>query len=201
MMDCVPPAVNPADAMKFNRVSGKALGGVAVSDDALGPRPLGIGLLAFAAIFVLVGLDLLGDYSGGISTPHLVVELAIMALSAAGVVYLVLRLRDARSTVVTLAAHVESARIEAERWRGEAEDLLGGLSTAITRQFDRWTLTDAERYVALGLLRGRSHKAIARERHTSERTVRQQARSVYQKAGLAGRSELAAFFLDGLPTR
>lgn len=38
----------------------------------------------------------------------------------------------------------------------------------------------------------------SRRRGTSERTVREQARSAYQKAGLRGRSELAAFFLGDL---
>jgi hypothetical protein len=33
----------------------------------------------------------------------------------------------------------------------------------------------------------------------SERTVRQHAVAVYRKAGVAGRAELAAFFLSGLP--
>jgi len=169
-----------------------------VADDGSEFKPLGWGVAAFGAIFLLVGLDLLGDYGGGISPVHLVVELAVMALSATGVAYLILRLRHARSTVVTLARDVATARQEAERWRLEAADLLTKLSAAITRQFDRWDLTGAERHVALGLLRGRSHKEIARERNTSERTVRQQAGMVYQKGGLGGRSELAAFFLEGL---
>lgn len=170
-----------------------------MSDDVRGSRPLGWGLLAFAAIFVLVGLDLVSDYGSGISVLHLMIELAVMAVSGAGVAYLVLRLREARSTVASLTVDVEALRHEAERWRGEASDLLAGLSLAFTRQFDRWSLTEAERHVALGLLRGRAHKDIARERKTSERTVRQQARMIYQKAGVGGRSELAAFFLDGLP--
>jgi DNA-binding NarL/FixJ family response regulator len=39
-------------------------------------------------------------------------------------------------------------------------------------------------------------------RQTSERTVRQQALSIYRKSGLTGRSDLAAFFLEDvlLPT-
>ena len=35
-------------------------------------------------------------------------------------------------------------------------------------------------------------------RETRERTVREQARAVYRKAGLGGRSELSAFFLEDL---
>ena len=49
------------------------------------------------------------------------------------------------------------------------------------------------------LLKGHSHKQIAFETGRSERTVRQHAVAVNQKSGLAGRAELAAFFLDDLP--
>jgi DNA-binding NarL/FixJ family response regulator len=97
-----------------------------------------------------------------------------------------------------LTGDVATARQEAERWRAEAADLLGGLWAAIDRQFDRWQLTEAEREVALLLLKGLSHKQVAARRDTSERTVRQQAQSVYQKSGLDGRSALAAFFLEGV---
>jgi DNA-binding CsgD family transcriptional regulator len=71
------------------------------------------------------------------------------------------------------------------------------------RQFDRWALTTAEREVALLLLKGLSHKEAASVRGTSERTVRQQSLMVYKKAGVTGRAELSAFFLEDLldPTR
>jgi DNA-binding NarL/FixJ family response regulator len=48
------------------------------------------------------------------------------------------------------------------------------------------------------MLKGLRHKEIASLRETSERTVRQQALTIYRKAGLDGRSDLVAFFLDGL---
>ena len=47
-------------------------------------------------------------------------------------------------------------------------------------------------------MKGLGHKQIAAESGRSERTVRQHAVSVYQKAGLGGRAELAAFFLGEL---
>ena len=68
----------------------------------------------------------------------------------------------------------------------------------IDRQFRRWKLTPAEAEVAMLLLKGLSHKETAGVRGTSERTVREQARSLYKKGGLAGRSELSAFFLEDL---
>ena len=48
------------------------------------------------------------------------------------------------------------------------------------------------------LLKGFSHKEIATLRQASERTIREQARAVYRKAGLSGRASLAAFFLEDL---
>ncbi len=65
-------------------------------------------------------------------------------------------------------------------------------------------VASAEREVALLLLKGLSHKDIADVRRTSEKTVRQQSLAVYRKAGLSGRAELSAFFLEDLllpPTR
>ncbi|MCL4866883.1 MAG: helix-turn-helix domain-containing protein, partial [Gemmatimonadales bacterium] len=54
------------------------------------------------------------------------------------------------------------------------------------------------REVALMLLKGFSLAQIARLSDRSERTVRQHAIAVYRKSGLAGRAELAGFFLGDL---
>ena len=48
------------------------------------------------------------------------------------------------------------------------------------------------------LLKGYGHKEIAALTGRSERTVRQHAGVVYDKAGISGRAELAAFFLHDL---
>jgi DNA-binding NarL/FixJ family response regulator len=104
-----------------------------------------------------------------------------------------------------LAAHAEhlarrlvDSEQEAARWRQEAGDLIAGLADAIDRQLDRWALSPAEKEVALLLLKGLSHKEIGALRNVSEATVRQQARALYAKAGLEGRHDLAAFFLEDL---
>jgi DNA-binding NarL/FixJ family response regulator len=47
-------------------------------------------------------------------------------------------------------------------------------------------------------MKGHGHKQIAAASGRSERTVRQHAVAVYQKSGLQGRAELAAFFLEDL---
>jgi putative tricarboxylic transport membrane protein len=80
----------------------------------------------------------------------------------------------------------------------QTEELLSGLSEQIEKQFAQWALTAAEREVAMLLLKGLRLKEIASMRNTSERTVRQQALTIYRKAGLEGRTDLAAFFLETL---
>lgn len=158
--------------------------------------PFAIAVLALVA--VLVGTDLLLDDRSGADPLHLILEGTLMLLSAGAAGRLWWELHRARSSVRRLEHDVGRARDEADRWREEASELLDGLGASIGRQFDRWDLTDAERSVALLLLKGLSHREAARVRDTSERTVRQQAREVYRKAGLSGRSELSAFFLEDL---
>lgn len=169
-----------------------------MSFDASERRPLAVMAVLLLGIFVFISVDLVTDSRAGASTLHLVGEFAIMAFSAIGAVLLLWRLRATRAAAIGLARDLETVQREAERWRSEASDLLAGLGAEIEKQFARWGLTPAERDVALLLLKGLSHKEVARARRTGERTVREQARAVYQKAGLSGRSELSAFFLSDL---
>jgi DNA-binding CsgD family transcriptional regulator len=126
------------------------------------------------------------------------VELVPIVLLSVGFVLLfriTLRQRDDQLAVIR---DLEVARVEGQRWRSEARTLLNGLGEAIDQQFSRWNLTEAEREVALLLLKGLSVKEAAQVRATSERTIRAQARSLYAKAGVSGRAALSAFFLEDL---
>jgi DNA-binding CsgD family transcriptional regulator len=124
------------------------------------------------------------------------VEPTLIVMTAAGVVYLLGRVRRQHREQMSLMRDLEVARAEGAQWRTDMRELLKGLSVAIDSQFDRWGLTAAEREVALLLLKGLSHKEIAVVREASVLTVRQQARSVYAKANLSGRAALSAFFLE-----
>jgi len=108
------------------------------------------------------------------------------------------KVRAARQREIVLSHDLETAREDARRQSEEARHLLEGLGQEIERQFQAWGLTAAEREVAHLMLKGLRHKEIAGLRNTSERTVRQQALAIYKKAGLEGRTDLAAFFLEDL---
>lgn len=126
------------------------------------------------------------------------IEPTLLVLTAAAVVHLLGRMQRQHLEQISLVRDLEVARSEGARWRSDMRELLKGLSAAIDAQFERWQLTPAEREVAMLLLKGLSHKEIAAVRDASERTVRQQARSIYAKANLSGRAALSAFFLEDL---
>jgi DNA-binding CsgD family transcriptional regulator len=168
--------------------------------DGEAPRPWLLALPAsiLALVTLLVGLDVAGDARAGGSGRHLALEIAIMAVALAGAVALWGQLLLARRRARALQRDLARTEADLARFRTESEDLVRGLGVAIDRQFERWGLSAAEREVALLLLKGLAHKDIAAVRETSERTVRQQSLAVYRKAGLSGRAELSAFFLEDL---
>ena len=162
-------------------------------------------LAAFVAVALLTGLDLVSDLREGTTVGHVVAEGGVFFVGLLGAVFIARRLmgivrseRAARGEALHLAERLKATEAEAARWRGEARDLLRGLGAALDQQFERWALSPAEKEVALLLLKGLSHKEIAAVRTITEATARQQARAVYKKAGLSGRNDLAAFFLEDL---
>jgi len=126
------------------------------------------------------------------------IDILPVVLVSVGVVLLFRLSYQQREDQRTLIRDLEVARIQGQRWRTEARAILNGLGEAIDAQFSRWNLTEAEREVALLLLKGFSLKEIAAVRATSERTIRAQARALYSKAGVTGRAALSAFFLEDL---
>jgi len=69
---------------------------------------------------------------------------------------------------------------------------------AIEIQFNDWKLTPSEKEVALLMIKGLSTAEIAATRNTKDKTVRQQASTVYAKSGLEGRYALSAWFFEDI---
>ncbi len=159
-------------------------------------------LVAFVLIGILAAVDLIADAGEGRRFLHVLAEGIVVLIALTGAILVVRHLlreaKEARNEAKELGRRLEGSRQEAIQWREEAQSLLRGLGVKIDRQFGKWNLTSAEKEVALFLLKGFSHKEVARIRHVSEATTRQQARTIYRKAGVAGRHDLAAFFLEDL---
>jgi DNA-binding CsgD family transcriptional regulator len=154
--------------------------------------------LLFLSIVLLIAIDLVEDWRRGSRGIHLGLESVVLVLAAVGLWLLRSRVLRERADARALRARLAEASAAAEAWRRENEALTAGLGRAIDSQLEAWKLTEAEREVALLLLKGFSLREIATLRETSERTVRQQSLAIYRKSGLAGRAELSAFFLEDL---
>ena len=150
-------------------------------------------------LVLFVGLELIDEPD---MTPlQLLLELLSITpivMTSVGVGLLFRVVRRQRDEQLQILRDLELARVQGRRWRAEARTYLDGLGNAIETQFSRWNFTAAEREVALLLLKGLSIKEIAQIRGVSERTVHEQGRAVYSKAGLTGRTALSAFFLEDL---
>lgn len=169
------------------------------SDDAatLPPDRKVLGAL-FGAIALVMGADVVLDGLEGAGFGHVALEALVLVMALAGVGWLMAQFVRERRRTLLLRTDLLAARSDAARWRRESESLVKGLGAAIDTQFQAWGFSPAEREVALLLLKGLALKDVAQVRGTSERTVRQQALSLYKKANLAGRAELSAFFLEDL---
>ena len=166
--------------------------------DPSSPRALIWPASLFVIITFFVGADLAADLAHDMSVSHVSVELVAMFFCLAGVFGSGLHLRRALARARDLHHHLEGTRKDLHEARTEADALRAGLGTALDDQFERWGLTSAQREVALLVLKGLSYKEVAELRTTAEHTVRNQALAIFRKAGLAGRAEMAAFFIEDL---
>ena len=155
--------------------------------------------------FIFLFVDMIGDYQEGADWIHFSIELMSLVFISSGIYFLFreLKRRNEEHKLTQQVLRVTSSQlteksIEASNWRAQHAKLSEGLGFAIDGQLDQWKLSPAEKDIARLLLKGFSFKEISTLRGTSEKTIRQQAQNIYLKAGLPGRAELAAFFLEDL---
>jgi DNA-binding CsgD family transcriptional regulator len=168
-------------------------------------------LLALVLVLVVVvgTIDLVLDRPASWWSVHVAFELGIILLSLTFAIVLwrgwwrtARALGRTRQALAATRRSLAERQAEQEAWQRRAEAERAGFGRAIDAKFSDWGLTPTEREVAFLLLQGHGHKQIAARTGRGERTVRQHAVSVYEKSGIGGRAELAAFFLqDLLPPR
>lgn len=149
-------------------------------------------------VAILVGFDIFTDSREGVAPWHILIEGLIGVVAIAGVFYLLRGTVDLRHQLRKEIQEFSAFKKEAEAWRADSRKYIDGLALAIDQQLTKWKLTVAEKEVAFLLLKGLSLKEIADIRQTTEKTARVQSIAVYAKAGISGRSELSAFFLEDL---
>lgn len=142
--------------------------------------------------------DLIADLNEDVNSSHLLQEALILVVAISAMAWIVVSLRRRNREVREL--HIELEAVKSAR-RVQPEEIVEAkrkLATVIANQFDAWSLTKSEREVGFLLLKGFSLKEISALRGTAEKTIRQQASSIYKKAGLTGRHSFAAWFIEDI---
>ncbi len=160
--------------------------------------------LVLAIIGALTAIDVIEDFLDGKKLEHLGLDLAVAFASFFLVGYILSRYRSEQQKL--LITHKEKKVLEditkdlRKDLSNQSKILVNGLGTMIDQEFENWSLTNAEREVAMFLLKGLSAAEMAEIRGSSEKTIRHQITSIYKKANLKGRQELQAYFLEDLLT-
>jgi len=152
--------------------------------------------IALTIIMILNFLDVITDIGLGVPTWHIVEESIIVLLSGLGAGYLIYEIHKRSKQLHQLA---ETLSVSNRNLENITEKMLLArkqYSEVIQQQFDDWKLTEGEQQVGMLLLKGLSFKEIAAVRSTKEKTVRQQASTIYSKANLEGRHEFSGWFLE-----
>ena len=155
-------------------------------------------LLIFAIVVIASGVDLVSDLSHGADTEHIIKEAIIVSISIIAIAWLLFGLHQQRLEIRSLQQELESATDPETRPRKYVLEARKNLGNVVTRQFSEWMLTGSETEVGWLLLKGLSLKEIAIVRNTQEKTVRQQASSIYKKAGISGRHAFSAWFIEDI---
>lgn len=131
--------------------------------------------------------NLIADFKEGASAWHLFFEAFIaIVLLAITVHWFLSGSKDKLATVASSEPVISS----------NPDDT--ALRLDFAQQFRLWQLTPSESEIALLLLKGLSFDEIADVRQTKQKTVRQQATSIYRKANVNGRHEFSAWFIEDL---
>ena len=151
-------------------------------------------LLAFVVAGNLV--DVIYDYREGASVAHLSIELALVAASFILIAILSVGIWRESSSNRRLKAELAAIPSQPPAQSPSLLTARRDMAKVLQSQFQDWQLTITEKQVALLLLKGLSFKEIAAVRNTLEKTVRQQASSIYKKAGVSGRHAFSAWFIE-----
>jgi DNA-binding CsgD family transcriptional regulator len=138
------------------------------------------------------------DLAHGADIGHIVKEAIVVSISTIAIAWLLWGLHKQQLEIRSLQQELETAnspQTPPDKYVLEARKKLGNV---ITQQFSDWMLTGSEREVGWLLLKGLSLKEIAIVRSTQEKTVRQQASSIYRKAGISGRHAFSAWFIEDI---
>lgn len=168
-----------------------------IKEKRLNSREL-VFVLVMVSIAVSSGLDLMTDLSHGAEMDHVLKEGAIVLVSLAIIIWLIMDIRGQSRKIHGLKQELEAIRHAGRQPSPQVVEIRRRFHDVVNQQFADWNLTASEAEVGWLLLKGLSLKEVAVIRNTLEKTVRQQASSIYRKSGVSGRHAFSAWFIEDL---
>ncbi len=168
--------------------------------DAIGQMPYRRTLFAVFVLFVLgtSAVEIIDEFADGETLGSMADDLSRFAISAIVLGVFLSEYLAQQRALGELRGQLQRARGRLAQLDTQSQKLASQYRAVMQKQFDEWLLTASEQDVVILLLKGLSFREIAELRDTREKTVRQQASSVYRKAGVASRNELAAWFFEDM---
>jgi len=154
-------------------------------------------LIAFLTVIIAFDIsDLYTDISLEAETDHLYIEALMILVTTLVIIYLIMQVISQRNAMIGLEKELEESKQLFQEQKFQMQEARKKYSEVIRKQFIEWQLTGSEIETAYLLLKGLSFNEIAEIRGIKEKSVRQQASQIYQKANLPGRHALAAWFFE-----
>jgi DNA-binding CsgD family transcriptional regulator len=155
-----------------------------------------IGMLVI--VIVINTTDFLKDILHGDEWLHISLEVITVFLSLWGIVMLIQQINNRSQEISKLNKKIEKSEQDLALSHTKLKEIGREYSVYLHKQFEDWNLTPSEKDVALILLKGLSFKEMAEVRNTKEKTIRQQASTIYKKSNVAGRHEFSAWFFEDM---
>ena len=149
-------------------------------------------------VIVINTTDFIKDISQNDEWLHIWLEILTVFLSVWGIIMLIQMINNRSKELSVLHQRIEQTENDLELSHSKLKEIGREYSKYLHKQFEVWELTPSEKEVALILLKGLSFKEIAEVRNTKEKTVRQQASTIYRKSKVSGRHEFSAWFFEDM---
>jgi len=149
---------------------------------------VGISIFLLIISEIILILDILSEYFGiyieVFSNYH--IELEAFAVLSLGI------------TLIIFGVGFKQLLHQNQNFRISLDLASGEFLGVVDGECRDWGLTKSECEVALLLIKGLTIKEIASLRKTTSGTIKSQSNAIYRKAGVKGRNELVAYFLEDL---
>ena len=168
---------------------------MSVSWPDLGSRQFLLSLFV-TVVFASSAVEITLEFAAGESLSTMADDVLWFVVSAALLAIFLTERHRQKAELGALRNQLSRARGKLAQLDTRTQELGAQYRAVIQKQFDAWELSASEQDIVILMLKGLSFREIAELRNTRDKTVRQQASSVYRKAGVSGRNELVAWFFD-----